>query len=274
VQWGGCSTTSAASTRVSTIHDIISVVQLVGTTLDQIVNQSLHLHCSVLYPILEPEKALESSTKQGRMNIISSNSRNMSFNSNQQLLWQYYYWPPNASIKVSNWDFGGLRCDPQSNARCLKSTIGQSLRSCLQQPVVKNLSKKKCILQTHDFCLWKFVARFQFFCYTLSRPNFNLVVLSPLAFFYCNQLAPCLQSTSTLGREIMCNFAMLCSFVLCNHTNCKLFFAGLWKWVCLLSPLLAILDTIELFIKYPKLALVLPKLGVWSKVKVKKETKK
>jgi len=68
--------------------DIISVVQLVGTTLDQIVNQSLHLHCSLLYPILEPKKASENSTKQGRMNMLSSNSRNMSFNSNQQFLWQ------------------------------------------------------------------------------------------------------------------------------------------------------------------------------------------
>jgi hypothetical protein len=71
--------------------DIISVVQLVGTTLDQIVNQSLCLHCSLLCPILEPEKASENRTKQGRMNMISSNSRNMSFNSKQQLLWQYYY---------------------------------------------------------------------------------------------------------------------------------------------------------------------------------------
>jgi hypothetical protein len=257
VQWGGCSTTSAASTRVSTIHDIISVVQLVGTTLDQIVNQSLRLHCSVLYPILEPEKASENSTKQGRMNMISSNSRNMSFNSNQQLLWQYYYWPPNACIKVSNWDFGGLRCDSQSNARCLKSTIRQSLPSCLQQPVVKtlskkkmhpfvkNLSKKNAHSKPMTFVYENLLQDSRFFCYTLSLPNFNLVVLSPLVIL--------LQSTSTLGREIMCNFAMLCSFVLCNHTNCKLFFASLWKWVCLLSPLLAILDTLELFIKYPKL---------------------
>jgi hypothetical protein len=182
------------------------------------------------------------------MNMISSNSRNMSFNSNQQLLWQYYYWPPNACIKVSNWDFGGLRCDPQSNARCLESTIGQSLPSCLQQPVVKNLSKKKmhpfvknlseknAHSKPMTFVYENLSQDSRFFCYTLSLPNFNLVVLSPLAFFYCNQLAPCLQSTSTLGCEIMCNFAMLCSFVLCNHTNCKLFFADLWKWICLLSP--------------------------------------
>jgi hypothetical protein len=63
--------------------DIISVVQLAGTTtLDQIVSENLSLHSSLLYPILEPEKASENSTKQGRMNMISSNSRNMSFNSN------------------------------------------------------------------------------------------------------------------------------------------------------------------------------------------------
>jgi len=70
---------------------IISVVQLVGTTLDQIVNQSLCLHCSLLDPILEPEKVSENSTKQGRMYMLPSNSKNRSFNSNQQLLWQYYY---------------------------------------------------------------------------------------------------------------------------------------------------------------------------------------
>jgi hypothetical protein len=93
-------------------------------------------------------------------------------------------------------------------------------------PFVKDLSNKNAHSKPMTFVYENLLQDSRFFV-TLSCPNFNLVVLSPLAFFYCNQLAPRLQSTSTLGRQIMCNFAMLCSFVLCNHTNCKLFFAGL-----------------------------------------------
>ncbi len=64
--------------------DIISVAQLAGTTtLDQIVSESLCLHSSHPYPISELEKASENSTRQERMGMISSKSRNMSFNSNQ-----------------------------------------------------------------------------------------------------------------------------------------------------------------------------------------------
>jgi hypothetical protein len=85
--FGKCSEEDAAqplqqAPELALYMDIISVVQLAGTTLDQIVSESLHLHSSLLYPILEREKASENSTKQGRMNMISSNSRNMSFNSN------------------------------------------------------------------------------------------------------------------------------------------------------------------------------------------------
>jgi hypothetical protein len=102
------------------------------------------------------------------MNMIPSNSKNTSFNSNQQLLWQYYYWPPNACIKASNWDFGGLRCDPQSNARCLESTIGQippklsATTSCEESeqekkvhPFCEEPEQEKCTLQTHDFLSMK-----------------------------------------------------------------------------------------------------------------------
>jgi len=57
--------------------------QLAGTTtLDQIVSESLCLHSSLPYPISVPEKASENSTRQERMDMISSNSSNMSFNSN------------------------------------------------------------------------------------------------------------------------------------------------------------------------------------------------
>ncbi len=94
--------------------------------------------------------------------------------------------------------------------------------------------------------------------FTLSLPNFNLVVLSPLAFFYCNQLAPkVVKLCSTLPCYVVLYSVtiQIVSFFLQIFENEFAFFL----------PLLAILDTIHKAPQTRILPLVLPKLGVWSK---------
>jgi hypothetical protein len=89
-----------------------------------------------------------------------------------------------------------------------------------------------------------------------------------------------LQWTSTLLASLW-NYPQTLSCyvrsVLCNYTDCKLFLQIFENGFVFSLPLLAILETIELLIKYPQtgvLAPVLPKLGVWSKVRMKNNTQK
>jgi hypothetical protein len=84
---------------------------------------------------------------------------------------QIYYWtiPPKLSATTS----------------CEESEQERNAPICEEPESKKNAHSKPM-----TFVYENLLQDSRFFCYTLSLPNFNLVVLSPLAFFYCNQPAP------------------------------------------------------------------------------------